>query len=80
MYGQEEMPLSISEGEEVIHIIEVFLIILFHYLFCQKLWKDLYVVHVCATHTVKPDNVDHIATILTEYTIHSFRGLIYSDA
>ena len=37
MYGQEEMPLSISEDEEVglIHIIEVFIIIS-HDIFCQS--------------------------------------------
>ena len=47
MFGQEEMPLSISEDEEVIHIIEVFLII-YHDLFCQRLWKNLIVkcVHI----------------------------------
>ena len=39
------MPLSISEYEEVIHIIEAFLII-FHDLFCQRLWKNLIVICV----------------------------------
>ena len=33
------MPLSISEDEEVIHTIEVFLII-YHDLFCQRLWNN----------------------------------------
>ena len=43
MYGQEEIPLSISDGEEVIHLIEVF-IILSHDLLCQRLWQNLMVI------------------------------------
>ena len=65
MFGQEEMPLSISEDEEVIHIIEVFLII-YHDLFCQRLWKNLIVKCVHKNYVPKVSVASyHLCTIST---------------